>query len=74
MKLMNSKMMMLQQRTKSLLLHFVQLVSLDRNSILLKTFFLCLVGKPKTTEKRLIDMNTVIANIERQQQEDERLR
>lgn len=33
-----------------------------------------LVGKPKTTEKRLIDMNTVIANIERQQQEDERLR
>ena len=32
------------------------------------------VGKPKTTEKRLIDMNTVIANIERQQQEDERLR
>lgn len=32
------------------------------------------VGKPKTNEKRLIDMNTVIANIERQQQEDERLR
>jgi hypothetical protein len=37
-------------------------------------FFLSIVGKPKTNEKRLIDMNTVIANIERQQQEDERLR
>jgi len=39
----------------------------------MKAFFI-LVGKPKTNEKRLIDMNTVIANIERQQQEDERLR
>ncbi|CAF1365352.1 unnamed protein product [Adineta steineri] len=38
------------------------------------TSFRSAVGKPKTNEKRLIDMNTVIANIERQQQEDERIR
>ncbi len=74
MKSMNSKMMMLQQRITSLLLHFVQLVSRDLDFIPSEILFLLLVGKPKTTEKRLIDMNTVIANIERQQQEDERLR
>jgi len=38
------------------------------------TSFRSAVGKPKTAEKRRIDMNTVIANIERQQQEDERIR
>ncbi|CAF1303025.1 unnamed protein product [Rotaria sordida] len=47
--------------------------ALTSNNITVSSFR-STVGKPKTTEKRLIDMNTVIANIERQQQEDERLR
>ncbi|CAF4839437.1 unnamed protein product [Rotaria socialis] len=47
--------------------------ALTSNNITVSSFRSA-VGKPKTTEKRLIDMNTVIANIERQQQEDERLR
>lgn len=47
--------------------------ALTSNNITMSSFR-STVGKPKPNEKRLIDMNTVIANIERQQQEDERLR
>ncbi|CAF1025609.1 unnamed protein product [Adineta ricciae] len=47
--------------------------ALKSNNITVSSFRSA-VGKPKPNEKRLIDMNTVIANIERQQQEDERLR
>ena len=67
-------MMMPKHRTISLCLRFDRLVCLFDFVLFKNKIFSSIVGKPKTNEKRLVDINTVIANIERQQQQDERLR